>query len=164
MTPRAEGITPMKEAFEVAKGIIDNFIEKYPNAPAPLIINISDGFPEVNGKNQKDYQQEVVEIVKEIRKKETPDGKTLVFNIHIGEGTPVGFEGDENKIKSLNDACVQFLFDISSFLPKRYRKNAIGVGLDEDFPNLVVDEPKPRGFISNADSKQFHKFIIFGTK
>ena len=164
VTPRAEGITPMKEAFEVAKGIIDNFIEKYPNAPAPLIINISDGFPEVNGKNQKDYQQEVVEIVKEIRKKETPDGKTLVFNIHIGEGTPVGFEGDENKIKSLNDACVQFLFDISSFLPKRYRKNAIGVGLDEDFPNLVVDEPKPRGFISNADSKQFHKFIIFGTK
>ena len=76
----------------------------------------------------------------------------------------MGFEGDENKIKSLNDACVQFLFDISSFLPKSYRENAIAVGLDEDFPNLLANNYKPRGFISNADSKQFHKFIVFGTK
>ena len=53
MTPRAEGITPMKEAFEVAKGIIDNFIEKCPNSPAPLIINISDGFPEVMVRTRK---------------------------------------------------------------------------------------------------------------
>ena len=154
----------MKEAFELAKGVVEDFVKKNEIAPAPIIMNISDGYPEVHGKNQAAYQKEVVDVVKEIRKIKTIDGATLIFNIHIGEGNTIGFEGDMEKIKKLNDKCVDFLFEISSYLPNPYRQNAIDLKLTEDFPNLLVDDPKPRCFISNAKADHFHKFIRFGTR
>ena len=164
VTPSADGVTPMKEAFELAKGVVEDFVKKNEKAPAPIIMNISDGYPEVHGKNQTAYQKEVVEVVEDIRKIKTIDGATLIFNIHIGEGNTIGFEGDMKKIKKLNDKSVDFLFEISSYLPNPYRQNAIDLELDKDFPNLLVDNPKPRCFISNAKADHFHKFIRFGTR
>ena len=159
VTPSADGVTPMKEAFELAKGVVEDFVKKNEKAPAPIIMNISDGYPEVHGINQTDYQKEVIDVVKEIRKIKTIDGATLIFNIHIGEGNTIGFEGDVKKIKKSNNKCVDFLFKISSYLPNPYRQNAIEGGLVEDFPNLLVDAPKPHCFISNAKSDRFLGFI-----
>ena len=159
VTPSADGVTPMKEAFELAKEVVEEFLKEHENTPAPIIINVSDGYPEVHGKNQTEYQKEVVDVVEEIRKIKTIDGATLIFNIYLGEGNTIGFEGDVKKIKKLNNKCVDFLFKISSYLPNTYRKNAIDRELDKDFPNLLVDAPKPRCFISNAKSDRFLGFI-----
>ncbi|MFK8266756.1 hypothetical protein [Capnocytophaga cynodegmi] len=146
------GLTPMAEAFEFAKQLVTAWIEKKPKNPAPVIINISDGFP-FTGKDDDDEDiRNTTNKAYEIMSMHMDDGNPLVFNIHLGIGKECRFE--ESSLE-LPDENAKFLFSISSKVPRAYKE----VGRRYDFDI----RPNSRGFISNASADSFIKFISFGS-
>ena len=150
--PKADGLTPMAEALDFAKELIEGWLQKKPDNPAPIIINISDGLP-YTGTTVETEMNKSIAISKEIMNINSQDGNPLIFNSHIGDGgTQCGFEESENE---LSDEQAKFLFNISSKVPESYKQAAV----KQDFK--VKEES--RGFVSNADPESFIKFINFGS-
>lgn len=150
--PIAKGATPMGDAFNMAKQLIEAWNNKYPNNPAPVIINVSDGMPwEGQTKNQE--PQKSIRIAKEIMNITTNDGNPLIFNVHIGNsGKEVMFV---ESIEELQEEQAKFLFEISSVIPESYKKAAT----KHEFK--IKDQS--RGFIANAKPLDLIKFINFGS-
>jgi uncharacterized protein YegL len=148
----ANGLTPMTDALKFAKELIEGWLQKKPDNPAPIIINISDGLPCAGGSVEDEMEKSVI-VSKEIMSINSQDGNPLIFNSHIGDGgTQCGFEESENE---LSDEQAKFLFNISSKVPESYKQAAV----KQDFK--VKEES--RGFVSNADPESFIKFINFGS-
>lgn len=150
--PTANGLTPMADALYFAKELIEGWLQKKPENPAPIIINISDGLP-YTGTSVDDAMNKAISVSKEIMAINSDDGNPLIFNSHIGDGgTQCGFEESESE---LSDDQAKFLFKISSKVPESYKQAAV----KQDFK--VKSESK--GFVSNADPESFIKFINFGS-
>lgn len=150
--PKAVGLTPMAEAFTFVKELIEGWLQKKPNNPAPVVINISDGLP-FTGSTIDEAMQKTISVSEEIRSISSDDGNPLIFNSHIGNGgQQYGFEESESE---LGDDQAKFLFRISSHVPDSYKLAAS----KQDF--TVKDRSK--GFVSNADPEGFIKFINFGS-
>lgn len=150
--PTANGLTPMADALSFAKELIEGWLQKKPDNPAPIIINISDGLP-YTGTSVDDAMNKAISVSKEIMAINSDDGNPLIFNSHIGDGgTQCGFEESESE---LSDDQAKFLFKISSKVPESYKQAAV----KQDFK--VKSESK--GFVSNADPESFIKFINFGS-
>ncbi len=150
--PSSEGLTPMAEALSFAKELIEGWLQKKPDNPAPIVINISDGLPYTGGTVETEMNKSI-SISNEIMSINSQDGNPLIFNSHIGDGgIPCGFEESENE---LADDQAKFLFKISSKVPDSYKQAAV----KQDFK--VKSES--RGFVSNADPESFIKFINFGS-
>lgn len=150
--PTANGLTPMADALSFAKELIEGWLQKKPDNPAPIIINISDGLP-YTGTSVDDAMNKAISVSKEIMAINSADGNPLIFNSHIGEGVnKCGFEESESE---LSDDQAKFLFKISSKVPESYKQAAV----KQDFK--VKSES--RGFVSNADPESFIKFINFGS-
>lgn len=148
----ADGFTPMGEAFEFAKQLIEGWLQKKPENPAPIIINVSDGFP-YNGSDELASMELAINVSREIMSLQTTDGNPLIFNAHIGNGVPkAGFEESSTE---LNDEQAKYLFNISSIIPEAYRNAAKKHQLN------VKDNS--RGFVSNAEPETLIKFINFGS-
>lgn len=149
--PIANGLTPMGEALNFAKQLIEGWINKKPENPAPVIINISDGLPYEG--NNGDEPNKTIRIAKELMNISTADGNPLVFNVHIGNGgKECGFEENENQ---LSDEEAKLLFKISSKVPDSYKDAA----RKHDFKIAT----ESRGFVSNAEPLTLIKFINFGS-
>jgi hypothetical protein len=146
------GLTPMAEALGFAKQLIEGWSSKKPDNPSPIIINISDGMP-FTGNNPIEDEAKTIEIANSIKQIKTNDGNPLIFNAHIGTGTPK-FEFEENETNLDNQA--KLLFKISSVIPDAFRDNAA------KYEFKIGDNS--RAFISNADPETFIKFIDFGSK
>jgi len=56
--------TNMKEAFILAKSKVETWIQKSPDCPAPVIINISDGVPYFDNKEIKECMAETEAVAK----------------------------------------------------------------------------------------------------
>lgn len=150
--PKADGLTPMVEALSFAKELIDGWLSKKPENPAPVIINISDGLP-FTGETVEIEMNKAVSISKDIMNINSEDGNPLIFNCHIGNGgRECQFEENES---NLSDEQAKFLFNISSKVPESYKEAA----LKHDFK---VKE-NSRGFVSNAKAEVLIKFIDFGS-
>jgi len=150
--PTANGLTPMADALSFAKELIEGWLQKKPDNPAPIIINISDGLP-YTGTTLNEAMNKAISVSKEIMSINSNDGNPLIFNSHIGDGgTQCGFEESESE---LSDDQAKFLFKISSKVPESYKQAAV----KQDFK--VKSES--RGFVSNADPESFIKFINFGS-
>lgn len=150
--PKADGLTPMAEALDFAKELIEGWLQKKPDNPAPIVINISDGLP-YTGTTVETEMNKSIAISKEIMSINSQDGNPLIFNSHIGDGgTQCGFEESENE---LSDEQAKFLFNISSKVPESYKQAAV----KQDFKVKA----ESRGFVSNADPESFIKFINFGS-
>ena len=148
----AHGLTPMADAFAFAKGLIEAWMAKKPDNPAPVIINISDGMP-VTNQDDRDDIQEAIDIAEEIKQMQTTDGHPVILNAHLSNtGVETIFEVNRD---NLLDQHAQFLFDLSSIVPESFKKNA-------KKHNLPFT-PNCRGFVSNAKSETFIKFIEFGS-
>lgn len=149
--PIAKGLTPMGEAFNFAKQLIEGWINKKPDNPAPVIINISDGLPYEG--NTNDEPSKTIRIAQELMNIDTTDGTPLIFNVHIGNGgKECSFEESESK---LSDEEAKLLFNISSKVPESYKEAA----RKHDFK--IANES--RGFVSNAEPLTLTKFINFGS-
>lgn len=149
--PVANGLTPMAGALEFAKQLIEGWINKKPENPAPVIINISDGLP-YEGR-LSDAVGNTIKVAEDIMRIKTADGNPLIFNVHIGDGSKEkGFEENESQ---LVEEEAKLLFKISSKVPDSYKDAA------RKYDFLISEES--RGFVSNAGPETLIRFINFGS-
>lgn len=143
----------MLGAFKLAKDLANQWISDNPDAPAPVVINISDGVPYYNGKNPRICMQETVALAKEIMALSNEDGNVLIFNaqIDMGSGT-VKYPSDRNAV-SQEEA--QFLFDITSEIPQSYKAAAA--------KNELPVKDGSRGCVFGADGVDLIQLIDFGS-
>jgi uncharacterized protein YegL len=150
--PLANGVTPMGEALGFAKQLIEGWLKKKPDNPAPVIINVSDGLP-FDGFDDVQESNKALGFAREIMSVQTADGSPLIFNAHIGNGMPKGgFEENEADVRTPEG---KFLFNISSKIPAAYKTAAQKHSLN------VKDDS--RGFLSNAEGEMLIRFINFGS-
>jgi hypothetical protein len=147
------GLTPMAEALAFAKQLIEGWISKKPDNPAPVIINVSDGMP-YTGINTSDDIQKTISVANSIMNISTGDGNPLIFNVHLGQSpfNETKFSSNENEVAGEEG---KLLFKISSKVPETYRDAA----RKHEF--VTVDES--RGFVSNSGPETLIKFINFGS-
>jgi len=148
---KANGLTPMGDAMKFAKDLINSWVGKKPDNPAPVIINISDGLPYSGG--NVDESGKTIKEAQEIMSISTNDGHPLIFNVHIGDDGDPSFEFEEND--SQLDEQAKLLFNISSNVPDSYKDAA----MKHDFKV----RPESRGFVSNANPEKLVQFINFGS-
>ena len=149
--PTAKGLTPMADAFSFAKELIEGWLQKKPDNPAPIIINISDGLPFTGSTVEEEIKKSITKA-NEIMAISSDDGNPLIFNCHLGKGDSYSFNENESE---LSDNEAKFLFKISSKVPESYKQAA----MKSDFKA----KPESRGFVSNADAQAFIQFINFGS-
>ena len=149
--PVANGLTPMGSALEFAKNLIEGWLSKKPDNPAPVIINISDGLP-CNSTGIDENEKSVKEAMA-IMNLSCQDGNPIIFNAHIGD-SPMKCICSASE-SELPDEQAKFLFKISSKIPESYKDAALKTELSV--------QPDSKGFVSNADPETFIKFINFGS-
>ena len=153
--PKAHGLTPMSDAFSFAKELIDGWLQKMPDNPAPIIINISDGLPYAGNNRGFSEKQATIDVCEQIKAMDTKDGSPLLFNSHIGDGI-IDYQFTENESEIADDEQASFLFSISSNVPQSYLQAAKKFG----FSNVTENS---KGFISNCTPEDFISFINFGS-
>ena len=148
--PVSENGTPMAKGFEMAYSTIKSYIEKRPDAPAPIIINISDGMP--NDKN------ETIKAVEKIQGLNSTDGNVLIYNAHLSKQ---GMGGQQlrfpNSKQLISNPHAQFLYDISSEIPEAHLDIAVLMGL------VPSGSKGHRGCVFNAKAADLIGMLAFGT-
>lgn len=144
--PRAAGMTPMAEVFTKAEEVLAHFVDTYPDSFPPILINLTDGKP---------TDANPLPIVRRIKRLETNDGTTLVFNLLISADPkpPIYFLAEE---ELLVDPFAKLLFRMSSELPPRLAVAAQTEGYDI--------QPGARGVVFNADLTAVVRFLDIGTR
>jgi hypothetical protein len=142
----AGGQTPMCEAFAAAGLVVKGFIEQYPDAYPPIVLNLSDGMPS-DGNPQLNARL--------LTNQGTSDGAALLFNLLISSKpvAPDYFPATEER---LPDVCSKLLFRMSSVLPPRLWEAAKAEGHDL--------RPRARGAVINADPTAIVRFLDIGTR
>jgi hypothetical protein len=144
--PRAKGDTPMCRTLALANEIIAAWTAEHATSYPPTVIHVTDG-----GSSDGDPKSAAAAV----RKNETDDGATLLFNIHLSskQGKPVRFPASG---EGLADDYARMLFDMSSVLPPPLRREAEREG-------FAVSEAS-RGFAFNADLVSLVHFLDIGTR
>lgn len=145
--PVAGGGTPMRDAFEEAKRILESWVRIHPTSYPPTVINITDG--------EANPDQEPDAVAKSIQQISTGDGSVLVFNLHLSShaGQAILFPESDS---ALPDAFARQLFAISSPLPPHIQAEAAK-------ENYAVGEGS-RGFVFGADGVELIRFLDIGTR
>jgi hypothetical protein len=143
--PQADGGTPMCQAFEQVREILEQWLAEHPGGFPPTVLHLTDG-------ESSDGDPE--EIGREIMSLQTEDGPVLLFNCHISSQRSSKIEYPISG-KSLPDGFARTLFQISSPLPENFLAAAAQLG--------VRAEPGSRGFVFNADPSSVVQFYEIGT-
>ena len=111
-----QGWTRVHLAFEKAKGLLDEWMEKHHDKDCypPTIINITDG--EFNGAT-KEY---VLQQANELKSMFTNDGNVILFNIHISANKAVCVTSPASKDEVSFSSLATTMYEMSSLLPMRY--------------------------------------------
>lgn len=125
---RAKGASAMSNGLTLATDVVKNFVEKYPDSPAPIVINIADGHPwsNVYGSFEKQQALKKAALLKNF---ETTDGNTLLLNIHIID-TNEGMKKEPDYWFPSSDEIIygkanEFMASISSLVTPRIREIAL---------------------------------------
>ena len=145
--PAAYGITPMREAIELASRLVSRFIRQYPNCHPPVVINITDGAPDSPPKDVEDAAED-------LRSLASSDGEVLMFNLHVSDlpNAPIEYPVSDS---CLPDHRSRMLFNMSSIIPEPMRELAGQLGFEL--------KPKSRGMVFNADLTSVIRFLRIGT-
>jgi hypothetical protein len=148
--PHAENSTPMAEALVLAAENIADWVSDYPEAPPPVVVNVTDGVPNdlQNGGNGGATRAAAAKL----RAAGGPEEMSLLLNVHIGDATRLLFPTAASQLK---DKYQQLLFDISSVVPDELLDLARR-------KELVV----PRGsrlMAANATPEELLKILNFGS-
>lgn len=145
--------THVHKAFDMAKGLLDRWMEKHHDKDCypPTVINITDG--EFNGASKA----VVLQAANEIKSMFTNDGNVILFNIHF-----TSCKSDNEvvcpieKSELCGDGYAESLFEMSSLLPLRY---------NEDIGKFLNDERQGRHVAMgvNADATTLIKLMDIGT-
>ena len=149
--PVSYGDTPMAEGFRMALECIEKWLDERKSLgseiPAPIVINITDGFP-----NDED---EAKDAAHDIMNTKTPDGNVILFNIHMDEdGNEIRFPRTLSQAGNSDEA--KFLFEISSEMNDQF----IRVAHTKGFEGITKGA---KGFIANANGDTLVRFIEFGS-
>ena len=148
-----DGATNMLGAFQLAKELVEKWMVKYADGPAPVIINISDGVPYYEGKDIEECMKETVSLANEILNLSNKDGNVLIFNAQIDDSNgKIVFPTNRSTISQKQ---AQFLYDITSEVPESYRAAAE--------KNDLPTEKGSHGCIFGADGVQLIQLIDFGS-
>lgn len=141
------GGTPMKEAFQYANNIMDNWLTDHPDCFPPVVINITDG---------ESTDGSPLDEMNNLRNKASSDGDVILFNIHASSKSNniISFCGSST---TLPDQYAKMLFEGASRLPD-FMKN---VGKLEYGLNLAEDA---KAFVLNADPELLITAIDIGTR
>ncbi len=144
--PHANGQTPMCEALAAAGLAVKGFVDEFPQAYPPIVLNLTDGRPSDGNPLANS---------KALRKLATADGAALLFNLLLSTHatTPIHFLSDESL---LVDPYAKLLFRMSSPLPPKL----LDAARAEGYPV----EPGARGVVFNADPTAVVKFLDIGTR
>lgn len=151
--PVANGLTPMGNALGFTKKLIEGWLSKKPDNPAPVVINISDGLPFDSRQDLKIAESDAINEAIAIMNLSCQDGNPLIFNAHLGN-SPLKCICSASE-SELPDEQAKFLFRISSEIPESYKEAA-------QKQELSI-QSNSKGFVSNADPDTFIKFINFGS-
>ncbi len=144
--PETGGKTPMCEALATAGLAVKGFIEEFPDAYPPIVLNLTDGIPS-DGNPQ--------ENARKIRNLATSDGPVLLFNLLISS-KPVPAEYFPASEEMFADNFSKLLFRMSSELPPKLRAAAEVEG--------HILQPGARGVVLNADPTAIVRFLDIGTR
>jgi len=144
--PEASGQTPMCEAFAAAGLAIQGFVDEFPDAYPPIVLNLTDGMPS-DGNPQ--YNARLITNMG------TRDGATLLFNLLISS-KPVAADYFPAAETHLTDLCSKLLFRMSSALPPKLLEAARAEGHGV--------QPRARGVVINADPTAIVRFLDIGTR
>ncbi|MDR1407186.1 MAG: VWA domain-containing protein [Tannerella sp.] len=146
---KCDGGTNMVGAFRIAQGLIEQYVAARPDTPAPVIISISDGQPNVGG-----GYEEVAALVRAITQISCDDGAPLVYNAHIEKhGFNCCYPSSAQELP--NDEHARFIFDISSQIPSAQIPAARKLG-------YTVEEGA-RGCTIGGDAVALVSLILFGS-
>lgn len=142
----AGGRTPMCKALGEAAKEIAAFIQRFPDAFPPLVINITDG--KATDGNPEPVAGQLIQL-------QTSDGQVMIFNAHLSS-SPVRAIEFPSREAELPDAEARVLFRMSSVLPRKFREAAKSEG-------FAVND-NTRGFVFNADLVSVIRFLEIGTR
>ncbi|MEE3719131.1 vWA domain-containing protein [Tumidithrix elongata RA019] len=144
--PIANGGTAMCNVFEMARGLLQDWVEKHPQSYPPTIINITDG------ESTDGDPREAANRLKEVH---TNDGSVLLYNIHLSseDVSQISFPSTADV---LQDPYAKLMYEISSPLPKAAKNAAEKEGYK------VSSES--RAFMFNADPVKLIQFLDIGTR
>jgi hypothetical protein len=145
INPLADGKTPMCEALNLVKNILENWVAEHPQGFPPTVLHLTDG---ESSDGDPDY------VGRQIMSLKTADGPVLLFNCHITSlrREKIEYPSDET---ALSDGFARTLFQISSHLPENFLAAAAQLG--------VKAIPGSRGFVFNGDPSSIVQFYEIGT-
>jgi hypothetical protein len=144
----AGGGKPMRQALNLARESLIDWLNQHPSSFPPIVINITDG---------ESNDDDPTNAAGAIRDLSSDDGNVLLFNLHISSQRTKLVEFPDS-LENLTDKNAKHLFKISSLLPDSlqdfYRQEDYSVS------------KKTRGFISTADTISVIQFldIIIATR
>lgn len=145
--------THYHEAFDYAKGLLDEWMVKHHNKDCypPTIIHITDG--EYNHASK----EEVMQKANELKAMFTNDGNVILFNIHFTADTDADSMACPIEKSELDGSrYAEDLYDMSSLLPERY---------NHDIARCLNDDRDGRHVAMgvNADATTLIKLMDIGT-
>lgn len=148
-----QGWTRVHHAFEKAKGLLDEWMEKHHDKDCypPTIINITDG--EFNGAT-KEY---VLQQANELKSMFTNDGNVILFNIHISANKAVCVTCPASKDEVSFSSLATAMYEMSSLLPMRYSDRIADLRKDGTPNNRY------RAMSINADMSTLIQLMDIGT-
>jgi hypothetical protein len=152
ITPIAEGLTPMKAAFEFCLEKLEDWTYDNINSFPPLIFNITDGFP-----SDVDDFNELTEVCDKIKNISTNHGNSLLFNCLFTSGEMVRFPSLDYNF-DFEDEFHKILLECSSLIPPKMKQKLSEKYGKEDYLN-----GSPLGIIINAGIKEIGDLLNIGT-
>ncbi|MEL6773029.1 MAG: vWA domain-containing protein [Bacteroidota bacterium] len=144
--PYAKNGTPMCQALDYATQIARTWIDAYPRAFPPVVLNITDG--EATDGDPLRYAQR-------LRSFGSDDGEVLLLNVHLSDSTEPAVSFPDG-LGGLPDEFARTLYQMSSTLPFSMRAAAEAEGI-----RVTLDT---RGFVFNADPTALVRFLEIGTR
>jgi len=143
--PGSSGGTPMCSALDRAGALAHAWVQSYPTAFPPVVINLSDG--EATDGDPRVWASR-------LRSLRTDDGGVLLFNLALSStaGTTVLFPSSPPRV---DDRLASTLFEMSSLLPETMLEAAGTTG--------TPVTAGARGFGFNADFRGIVTFLNVGT-
>jgi hypothetical protein len=144
--PLADGGTPMCQALDQARQVLQGWLAQHPNCFPPVVINITDG---------ESTDGNPVSAANALKGMGSNDGQVLLFNLHLSSQKRAAIEFPSSE-EQLPDQFATLLFQMSSPLTPFMISGAQqeGYALTEG----------ARGFAFNADLVATIKFLDVGTR
>jgi hypothetical protein len=143
----ADGQTPMCQALNKAKGVLEGWLSQHPNCHPPIVVNLTDGAA---------TDGNPLIPAEELKNLKSNAGNVLLWNIHLSSGspTPIILPNSETNIP---DQYAQLLYTMSSPMTDyqiTYANKAYEMHLEKN----------SKGFVYNADPVTVFLALDVGTQ